>query len=108
MSDEIRRPEIELYMRGNDKRLDRLEHDVDALAERHDADLRDLAKQRERDLERLAEQREADTKARDLALAKVKAERTDSQRWTWQRTLGVITAMAAILGAYYEIFSHSR
>jgi hypothetical protein len=36
-----------------------------------------------------------------------KATKTDRQ-WTWNRTLAVITAACAVLGAYYLILSHSR
>lgn len=95
--------------------LDRLERAVD-----------ELRGQSLRIEERRAELREADnarhSAEHDTIEARIERERERHERehdderrssktdrqWTWNRTLAVITAACAVVGAYYLILSHSR
>lgn len=86
----------------------------------------ELRGQAQRTEERRAELREADnarhSAEHDAIEARIERERERHEReheddrrssktdrqWTWNRTLAVVTAACAVVGAYYLILSHSR
>ena len=106
--------EFGIYREGNDRRVTRLEQDLDASDQRHLEDVRAMQKQREEDLERFnaALRLRDEQRSRDLEAAAVQREAdqkgfraTAEQRkeWTWTRLGLILTTAAALVEAYLQV-----
>lgn len=120
MGDEtVSRREFDLYTRGADQRVTRLETDLDAADQRHHEDMRSVAKQRELDLERVQTALALRDQQREHDLQVAAKQREDDQRaarerseqrreWTWGRVTAVLTALAALGALAVDTWSRHK
>ena len=115
----VGRREYETYRDGNDRRVTRLETDLDASDQRHLEDMRAMAKQREQDVERWTmalrlrdEQRtrdlEAAAKQRETDQATAREHAEQGRRWTWGTVIGALAALAALGALAVDTLSKSH
>lgn len=117
----VGRREYETYKDGNDRRVTRLEGDLDASDARHLEDVRATEKRRDEDNARWAAalrerdgQRERDRQAASdqlkaglqqirTELGQVAEQRQKSREWTWTRLGLILTTAAALVEAYLQV-----
>jgi len=91
--------EFDRYAKATDDAIAQLRRDLNSKVERHDHDVERLEEQRDRDVQAAAE-------ALRTAFTEAAVQAQKHREWTWQRALGVVTALGVLVGAWYEILAH--